>query len=143
MPVNGFNSGIDHKITFTDVTGVQYFATLESFTAKEDATSDKIISMNGVVDHAKFHGGWSGSFVIQRKSDVMDNYIAAQELGYYQGVNQSPLTITETITEVNGSVTQWQYTKVVIILEDNGNWSGTEIVKQRVTFQASTRIQLT
>lgn len=142
MPLNGLSSGIDHKLTFTDANGVQNFTIIENFTSKEDATTDKLVAMDGTVRHPKFHQGWSGSFVLERNSNFMDNYIAAQEAAYYQGLDQINLTITETITENNGTVSQYQYLQVVIYLEDAGNWSGTEIVKQSASFVASRKVQL-
>ena len=62
MPLDGLTSGIDTKITFTDINGVETFALLESFTSKEDATVDKLVQINGQVRHPKFHQGWSGTF---------------------------------------------------------------------------------
>jgi hypothetical protein len=142
MPANGLSTGIDSKLTFNDINGVLRVITIESLTAKEDATIGKEIAMDGTVRHPKFHQGWSGSFVIQRSNNVMDNYIALQEASYYVGVDQLPMTITQTITEVNGSVSQYQYTNVVIALEDSGMWSGTDVVKQHVSFSASRKLEL-
>lgn len=142
MPANGLNTGIDHKIVFTDATGVQQFVILESFTAKEDATTDKVVAMDGTVRHPKFHQGWSGSFVLERSNNTLDRYLALQEASYYRGIDQVPMTITETITEVDGAVTKYQYTNVVIYLSDGGTWSGTEIIRQNVTFEASRKLLL-
>jgi hypothetical protein len=142
MPANGLSTGIDHKLTFRDINGVQQFVIIESFMAKEDASIGKEIAMDGLVRHPKFHQGWSGSFVLQRSNNVMDHYIALQEAAYYRGVDQIPMTITETITETDGSISQYQYTNVVINLEDAGNWSGNEIAKQRIAFNASRRLEL-
>lgn len=142
MAANGLSTGIDHKLTFTDINGVQNFVILENFTVKEDATMDKVVAMDGTVRHPKFHVGWSGSFTLQRASNVMDNYIALQEASYYQGTDQLPITITETISEPSGVVSTYQYTNVVIVLDDAGNWSGTEIVRQRISFMASRRQEL-
>lgn len=142
MPANGLNTGIDHKIVFTDASGIQNFVIIESFSAKEDATTDKVVAMDGTVRHPKFHLGWSGSFVLQRDDNSMDRYIALQEAAYYRGTDQVPMTITETITEANGVVSKYQYTNVVVTLGDAGTWSGTEIVKQSVSFEASRKILL-
>lgn len=142
MPLNGLTSGIDHKVTFTDINGVEQFAIVESFQSKEDATVGKLIAMDGTVRHPKFHQGWSGSFVLQRNSDFTDAYIASQEASYYLGLDQLPVTITETITENDGTVSQYQYTNVVLTLDDAGMYSGTDIVKQTVTFMASRKINL-
>lgn len=142
MPLDGLTSGIDHKITFTDVNGVENFALLENFTSKEDATVDKLIQMDGNVRHPKFHQGWSGSFTLQRNSPFTDAYFAAQEASYYQGLDQIPVTISETITENDGTVSQWQYSGVVLVYENAGNYSGVEIVKQSVSFMANRKFQL-
>lgn len=142
MPVNGLTSGIDTKITFTDANGVQQYALLENFTAKEDASIGKEIQINGQVLHPKFHQGWSGSFRLQRNSPFTDAYFATQESSYYLGLDQIPMVITQTITENNGTVSQWQYTNVVLNFDDAGNFSGTEIVKQGVSFMASRRLNM-
>lgn len=142
MPLDGLTSGIDHKITFTDINGVENFALIESFTSKEDATTDKLIQMDGNVRHPKFHQGWSGTIVLQRNSNFIDAYFAAQEASYYAGLDQIPVTITETITENDGTVSQWQYQQCVLTLDDAGSYSGTEIVKERMTFMASRKIKL-
>lgn len=142
MAANGLSTGIDHKLVFTDVNGNQQFVIIENFTSKEDAVMDKVIAMDGTVRHPKFHEGWSGSFTLQRSNNVMDNYIALQEASYYLGQDQLPMTITETISEPDGTTSQYQYTNTVIMLEDAGNWSGTEIVRQRISFMASRKIEL-
>ena len=142
MPLDGLTSGIDNKITITDLNGVQQFAILENFTAKEDAPVDKVVAMDGNVRHPKFHQGWSGSFTIERNGPFQDAYFAQQEASYYLGADQIPATITQTITENNGTVSQWQFSQVVLTFEDAGNYSGTEIVKQNVSFMASRRFQL-
>lgn len=142
MPLDGLTSGIDTKITFTDINGVETFALLESFTSKEDATVDKKVQIDGQVRHPKFHQGWSGSFSIQRNSPFQDAYFAAQESGYYLGLDQIPVTITQTITENNGTVSQWQWSQVVLVFENAGTYSGTEIVMQNVSFNAARRFQL-
>lgn len=142
MPLNGLTSGIDSKITFIDITGVLRFAILESFTAKEDATTGKEIAIDGSVRHPKFHQGWSGSFVLERGSNFMDAYIATQETNYNLGLDQIPVTITQTITETDGTVSQYQYINCVVTLENSGNYSGTEIAKQNCTFMASRKIEL-
>lgn len=142
MPVDGLDSGIQHKVSWIDSTGILRFQLIESFQSKEDATTNKHVQMNGEVRHPKFHMGWSGSFVLERSGDFMDSYIAAQEADYLRGIDQRPVTITETITEVDGTVSQWQYTNAVLTLENAGDWTGIEITKQNVTFQARRKIKI-
>lgn len=142
MPANGLNTGIDVKITFTDASGVQNFAILESFSASENANAPEHVAIDGTTRFPKFHLGWKGTFVYQRNSNVLDQYIALQESQYYLGADQLPGTITETITENDGTVSQYTYSNVVLILEDAGTWTGTDIVKQTFSFMASRKQQL-
>lgn len=142
MAADGLASGIDNKISMSDANGIQRFQLIESFTLKEDATIDKKIAMDGTVRHPKFHQGWSGSFMIQREGDFTDAYFASQEANYYLGSDQIPITITQTITEANGTVSQYQLTGVVLTFENAGNYSGTEIVMLSVSFMAARRKNL-
>ena len=142
MPANGLSTGIDIKISFSDADGVQQFAILESFSASENATATEKVAIDGTTRFPKFHLGWKGSFVYQRNSDVLDQYIALQEANYYLGVDQLPGTITQTITEANGSVSQYSYSNVVLILENGGTWTGTDIVTQNFSWQGSRKQQL-
>ncbi len=142
MPLDGLTSGIDATLTLSDSTGILLFTLLESFTSREDATVDKLIQINGQVRHPKFHQGWSGTFMWQRNSAVLDSYIAQQEVRYYEKHDQINATINLLLTESNGTISQWQYRDCVFSLEDAGNYSGTEIVKQTLSFMAATKVQL-
>ncbi len=142
MSLDGLTSGIDNKITFTDANGVEHFQLIENFTSKEDATVDKKITMDGRVRHPKFHSGWSGSFSLQRNGNFTDAYFASQEAAYYLGADQLPITITQTITESDGTVSQYQYTSVVLVFESAGNYSGQEISMLNVSFMGERRKNL-
>jgi hypothetical protein len=140
MPANGLSTGIDVKMSFNDIDGVQQFAILKNFQAKEDSTVDQRTYIDGKTRHPKFHKGWSGSFTTDRTNNVIDRYFALQEASYYAGRDQLPMTITQTITETDGSVTQYQFIEVVLVYDDAGTWSGEEVVSQSISFQASRRL---
>lgn len=140
--LDGLTSGQSTKIVFTSPDGVQKFAILESFTAKPDSPTLKEIAIDGTTRHPHLPQGWSGTCVFQRGNHFLDDYIAAQETNYYLGGDQINLTITQSISELDGSVTQWQFTGVVPTLEDGGNYSGTEIVKQTMSFMGARRFKL-
>ena len=142
MPANGLSTGIDTKIYFSDANGVQQFAILESFQCAENANTPEKVGIDGTTRFPKFHLGWKGTFTFQRNSDVLDSYIAVQESLYYLGVDQLPGTITQTIIEIDGSVSQYSYSNVVLVLEDGGTWSGTDIVTQKFSFNASRKQKL-
>lgn len=143
MPANGLNSGIDVKITYTDADGVRQFAILESFSVAEKASVPEKTGIDGLTYFPKFHPGWGGTFTYLRTNNVLDKYIALEEAGFFLGADQLPGTIHHTITEIDKSITQIIYTNVVLVLEDAGTWTGTEVVTQRVTWYASRRQFLT
>jgi len=73
---------------------------------------------------------------------IVDNYFATLESQYYAGANQLPGTIYETISEPDGSLTQWRYTGVVLKLEKAGEFSGDKKVEQSVSFMASQKVKV-
>jgi hypothetical protein len=49
------------------------------------------------------------------------------------------VAITETITEVDGSISQWRYEGVMFAMPEHGNWKGDAKVSQRLEWCASFR----
>jgi hypothetical protein len=52
------------------------------------------------------------------------------------------VTITETITEASGSVTQWRYNGVALKYAEAGSWKGDAKVSQRISFRCTARVQV-
>lgn len=142
MPVNGFSVGRDVTLNINDQNGALTFGLITHFTSKPDVIDKKVTGLDGLARHVIFHDGWSGSFDLERDDNTLDDYWALLETNYYMGVNQQSATIIETITEVDGSVSQYLYTGVIFKLEDAGEWKGEETVKQKLSFLASRRLKL-
>jgi len=142
MPLNGFTVGRDVSTNIQTPSGALTLGGLTKFTSKPETTDKKVKLLNGRTKHLIFPDGWVGSFECERQDSTIDDFIAAQEANYYAGQNLLPSTITETINEVSGAVTQYQYVGVIFKLEDAGDFAGDETVKQKLTFMAETRIKL-
>jgi len=142
MPLNGFTVGRDVSTSISTPTGTLALSLITKFTAKPDTTDKKIKGLDGRTRHLIFPDGWTGSFEVERQNSQIDDFFAAQESNYYAGLNLLPSTITETINEVDGSVSQYQFVGVIFKLDDAGDFAGDESVKQKVTFMAETRIKL-
>lgn len=144
MSLDGLSAGISHTLSFVDpVQGTLQFTTaIKSFTSKPDTQTDKFVQMDGRVRHPKFHTGGSGSFVVGRDSSYIDDYFINQQNQYLSGQNQVDVTITETILESDGSTTQYQYVNCVLSLDDSGEWSGTAIVEEHVSFMYEKKTKL-
>ena len=141
MPVNGFNVGKDCVLDL-NVNGLQIFSLITGFSSKPDIVDTKVKGLDGLVRNVVFHDGWSGKFDLERQNSNLDDFWAQLEANYFAGLNTPAGTITETITEVSGQVSQYQYTGVIVKLDDAGDWRGDATVKQSLSFMASRRLKL-
>src|SRR5665213_421795 len=131
MALDQFTTG--RAVTLTLVTGFQ---------SKQDSVEQKIKGLDGVTRHVRFFGGWSGTFNVERQDSTVDDYFSQLEQNYYSGVLETPASITETIAEVDGSISQYRYQGVLLKLDDAGEYRGDQSVKQALSFVASRRVQI-
>jgi hypothetical protein len=142
MPLNGFTIGRDLSVNIQTPNGPLNLALVTKFTAKPDITDVKVKGLDGRTRHLRFPDGWSGSFEVERQDSTLDDYFASEEANFYAGLDLAPSTITETITEASGVVSQYQFVGVIFKLEDAGDFAGDATVKQKLSFVAEQRIKL-
>ncbi|MHB1023336.1 MAG: hypothetical protein ACYC0Z_13095 [Acidobacteriaceae bacterium] len=142
MPQNGLNIGKDYRFDFYTAQGNIVLPTLLKFTAKKVNQKMTIKPITGAPIQLVFEdGGWEGSFEVSRMDSSLDDYFAAREAAYYAGANIPAGYIQETISEVDGSISTYQFQGVVLLYEDAGDIEAEKDVIQRVSFVASTRIK--
>ena len=139
MSVNGFSVGRDINLTIVTANGPLNLSLITGFQSAPETAETKVKGLDGVTRHVRFWDGWRGSFSVERADSKVDDYFAALEANYYAGLNEQPATITETITEVSGAVTQYRYLNVLMKLDDAGSWAGDQTVKQKLSFVAAQR----
>lgn len=139
MPINGYTVGRDLILTIVANGSPIRFPGITGFRSRQDTTEQKIVLMDGVVEHLRFFVGWSGSFSLERRSGVLDRYFNQLESNYYLGVSELPVFIDGVIKEQDGSITSHQYTKVLLKLDDAGEFRGDSNVKQSLSFIGSRR----
>ena len=142
MPVNSFTVGRDVALTIVTPSGPLNLALITSFQAAPSYADVKVKGIDGITRHARFHDGWGGSLMIERQDSTVDDYFAQLEANYYAGVNEQPATITETITEASGAVSQYRYLQVLLKLDDAGTFAGDSTVKQKLSFVAARRVKV-
>lgn len=142
MPMNGFSVGKDVTLNLVTATGPVALSLITGFKSKPETIDVKIRGIDGITRHLVFPDGWTGSLEIERQDSTLDDLWAQFENNYYAGLNNLPNTIIETITEVNGALSQYMYQGVQIKLDDAGDWSGDKSVKQQLSFMAERRIKL-
>ena len=142
MPQNSFSVGRDVSLSVTGPSGPIVMSLVTAFEAKPDIIDKKVKGLDGITRHVRFPDGWQGHFEIERQDATLDDYWATLEANYYAGLNELPVTITETITEVSGAISQYMFQQVLLKLVEAGSWKGDETVKQRVEFVAARRVKL-
>lgn len=139
MPINGFSVGRDVTLTIVTASGPLNLSLVTGFQSAPTIAEVKVKGLDGITRHVRMPDGWTGSFNVERQDSTVDDYFAQLEANYYAGINEQPATITETITEVNGSVSQYRYLNVLLKLDDAGSWAGDQTVKQKLSFVAARR----
>ena len=142
MPLNGFSVGRDISLDIIGPSGPLRFNQVTGFDSKPDTTDQKIKGLDGITRHLRFPDGWSGSFSLERQDSTVDDYFAQVEANYYAGRNEQPITITETIREANGSISQYRYLQVLLKLDSAGSWAGDKSVPQKISFVAARRVKI-
>lgn len=142
MPLNSYSVGRDLSLDITGPNGPLSFSQIVGFTSKPDITDQKIKGLDGITRHLRFPDGWSGSFEIERQNSLLDDYWSQLEANYYAGLNELPVTITETIQEVNGSISQYRYLQVLLTIDDAGAFKGDASVHQKLRFVAARRVKV-
>lgn len=142
MPLNGFSVGRDVSLDIVGPNGPLRFNLITKFTSKQSSKEQSIKGLDGITRPVRFFDGWTGSFNIERQDSTLDDFFSQLEANYYAGLNEASVTITETITEVSGAITQYRYVGVMLKYDDAGDWAGDATVKQTVSFIASRRVKV-
>lgn len=140
MPVNNFSTGRDVTLVVSTPTGPMDLTGITNFTKKQMNTKLKSKGLDGIPRHGTIPDGWGGSLRFDRLSPNLDRFFALQEAGYYAGQNLQSGTILETISEADGSLSQYRYVGVVVTFDDAGDASADKKVEQTVSWEAETRL---
>ena len=115
------------------------FGAITGFSAESQTKQITSEPLNGPPQFAETFNGWKGQVDLDRTSPAVDIFFQALEDNYWNGVNTLQGVITETITEKDGSLTQWKYTGVAFKYGDAGKWKAQEKVAIRIEWMASRR----
>jgi hypothetical protein len=143
MPIGDFNVGKDVTVDVITAAGPLRATIRTGFSSKQDTSPLTVKGSDGINRHAEVPEGWSGSLDYERADSRLDDYFAQLEEAYYSGLNTRAISITETIREVNGAVSQYRYTGVVMKLDDAGSKMSDQTIKQKVSWRAARRIKVT
>lgn len=140
MPMNGYSVGRDVSIDiFGQVNGVVTPKEVTMFEKKQRTNRVEIKRIDGIVDFLELPQGWEGSIEVERADNTLDDYFATLEANYYSGKNIVTATISETIQEPNGSISQYRYERVMFKYSDAGQAKNDASIKLKLDWVASKR----
>jgi hypothetical protein len=142
MPQQGFSVGRDVSTVLILADGSSLpLEKVTGFNAKPDTSTQKVKGLDGTIINLRWHEGWSGSFMIERRSALIDQYFAQVEADYHAGQDEKPATLQQTIQEPDGTISQYRFTEVLLTYDDAGDWAADKTVSQKIGFVAHRRIQ--
>lgn len=143
MPFDNFSVGKDVVIDVVTPSGnLPLPVTVTGFEMKAEYTQIKSTAMDGVTRKASLPSGWNGTITMDRRDNGIDSFFADLEAGFYAGQNILGSTITETISEADGTLSQYQYTGVSLSFENAGKKTGDTKIEQTIGCWASKRKQI-
>lgn len=144
MGVNSFNIGRDgSQITiFDSIAGQVTFNGTISFDSRARTKKLESENITGTTVFRNVPNGHEGTFEFDRQDSSVEAYFAQAEANFYAQLPPPVAVITQTINELDGSVTQFQYIGVQLDLTDAGSWKGLDKVNPKVGWVASKKIPL-
>jgi hypothetical protein len=143
MPATGYTIGRDISVDIISRNGPLRFATRTGFEPKQETTEIKVKGSDGIVRTAYLPDGWTGTIDFDRFDARLDDYFAGVEADYYAGKDVESVSITETIIEKTGALTQYRYLEVALRYEAAGARGDPDsTVKQKISWAAARRIKI-
>ena len=135
-----YNVGRDVTLDIIDPDeGELRFSIITGFEANARTQQLESRPLSGEALFADLPDGWEGTLEIDRANAELDRWYARRETAYFRGARLNNISITETVNEIDGSVTSFRYTNVSMTLSGGRTVRGNEKVPQRVTWRASRR----
>ncbi len=142
MPFNTFTVGSDCQIVVMGPFGRVDLAHVTGFEASQVTQPLRVDRLDGVQLAAELPKGWNGSFLLDRGSSAVDDFIAQIEAAYHNGQAINGGTLYQYVNEPNGSTSTYQFNNVVFKLTSAGSYKGDAPVAQKLDFYASTRTKV-
>lgn len=97
-------------------------------------------SLDGTNSYADIPQGWEVTLGVDRVNGSVMNYFVQTENNYYVGASTSNLYLQETITNADGSTSQYRYLNGTMKLSSGGDFKGDDKVMEKIDCRFS-RVQ--
>lgn len=142
IPVNNFIVGQNSLVTLTDDQGNTFllsdFGHLIEFDASADDTLIKVrpITNGGLALSRRIPHGWTGRMTFGKFNGLFNDYIALQEENFYNLGVQRFATMIVTVFNVDGSTSNYVFTRVVLHKPTFGTFRSDREVEITCQFEA-------
>jgi hypothetical protein len=137
VALTAFSIGRDTQLVVMGPNGRVDLSHVTGFESRQLTSSVRINRLDGTQLGAELPKGWEGSFEVERGTPALDDFISTLEQNSYSGINTESGTMYQYITEVDSSVSTYQFDAVVFKLANAGTWKGDASVKQKLEFYAT------
>lgn len=143
MPAKDFNIGRDVTLDIFDPQqGLLRFKLMTEFDQEPQYKHLESHALDGVPRFAAVPYGHKLNFTFDRGSSDADDYFCQQEQNYFDGQILPQVSITETISEASGAISQYRYTNVCLYFTKGGTWKGDSLVGQSIEAMASRKLKV-
>lgn len=136
MPAAGRSVGRDLSIVLIDANfnGGQSLSwpVISTVDFKQKVKTLNWISLDGQNSYADIPQGWDVTVMVDRANGAVMNYIVAAEASYFSGSSTSQFYLSATITNADGSVSQYRFVDGTASLSDGGKFTGDDKVSLKV-----------
>ena len=139
MAISAFSVGRDTQLVVIGPSGRIDLTHVTTFDSRQITHSIRINRLDGNQIGVELPKGWEGSFELDRGDSVVEDFIANMEQNYFSGTMIGSSSMYQYVSEVDGSISTFQYDSVVFHLVNAGQWRGDAAVKQKLEFFASRR----
>jgi hypothetical protein len=132
-----FSIGRDTQLVVMGPKGRVDISHVTSFESRQLTSPVRVNRLDGTQLGAELPKGWEGSFEVERGTPALDDFISSVEQDFYNGASAQSGTMYQYITEIDSSVSTYQFDGVVFKLASAGVWKGDASVKQKLEFFAT------
>ena len=137
MGLTAFSIGRDTQLIVIGPNGRIDLSHVTAFESRQITSPVRISRLDGKQLGAELPKGWEGSFEVERGTSALDDFISSSEQTFYNSGGIPTGTMYQYITEIDSSVSTYQFDDVVFKLSNAGHWKGDSSVKQKLEFYAT------
>ena len=144
MPSNAGSVGVDYSLGYFDSNqnALVNLGDVQSVKITQNKHDIKNAPYNGPPKYDFIPDGYKITFSIARTSSLLEDLAVTREANFNAGGFNYAGYLNETITNPDGSISRYQYTKFVFFLTDHGDISREKLVMLQGEGMASTKISI-